>query len=85
MKLKQIKPNLLRVDAPPNGIFYMSFNTPIVYIKGLKVLENRERYSSTSTRHLSLLRKQGLLDIAELVDASIIAELAKKAGIVCHW
>lgn len=85
MNITKIKSNLTKIDATPNGIFYLSYNTPIVYVKGHKVLENRERYSVSSTSHLRHLRDKDVLLFAELADAEVLGKLAIKAGIQCDW
>lgn len=85
MATETLRPNLKKVDMSPNGIFFMSYDTPVAYIRGRTELVTEAVYSAATTRHLNFLQGRFLKPSAEKVNAQVLGALAKEAGIRCDY
>lgn len=85
MIVETIRKNLTKIDASPNGIFFLSYTTPIAYIIGREEFVNSSTYSPTTTRHSNELLGEHVVRGAAPMDAETMGQLCKDAGISCDW
>ena len=83
INIHKIKSNLTRIDAAPNGIFFMSYNTPIAFIYGVHEFVTSTSYSSTTTAHVNHLLGDHIVQNATRVDERFLVQKCKEAGINC--
>lgn len=85
MKHTKIANNLTKIDASPNGIFFMSYSTPIAMIKGHDEWMSTSDYSATTRRHKKKLMGKYITPSAQPMLAEVMGKLCEDAGIDCDY